>query len=265
LRLDVAGRNLPKAWLAHPLTRGLDLNDPRLNAQRRRIIEQKPFLRRIYEEWYTAIVEALPPGDAPVLEIGSGAGFLRDFIPRLITSDVLPSSGVRVVLDGTLLPFAGETLRAVVMTNVLHHLTQPRRFFAEAGRCVRREGAIVMIEPWVSSWSRIVYGRLHHEPFEPEAQAWETPPTGPLSGANGALPWMLFFRDRSRFEREFPMWSVESIRLGMPFRYIVSGGISMRTLVPCFSFGVWRRAELLMEPWMSRWAMFARITLRRQG
>jgi hypothetical protein len=61
------------------------------------------------------------------------------------------------------------------------------------------------------------------------------------------------------------MWAVESIRLGMPFRYIVSGGISMRTLMPCFSFGVWQRVELLMEPWMSTWAMFARITLRRRG
>jgi SAM-dependent methyltransferase len=257
--------NLTKEWLAHPLTRGLDLDDPRLNEQRRRIIDQKPFLRRIYKEWYTDIVEALPPGNGPVLEIGSGAGFLRDFIPRLITSDVLPSSGVRVVLDGTLLPFEAEALRAVVMTNVLHHLTQPRRFFAEAGRCVRRHGAIVMIEPWVSSWSRIVYRRLHHEPFDPWAEAWETPSTGPLSGTNGALPWMLFSRDRSRFEQEFPMWSVESIRLGMPFRYIVSGGISMRTLMPCFSFGAWRRAELLMEPWMSTWAMFARIALRRRG
>jgi SAM-dependent methyltransferase len=265
LRLDVAVLNLPKAWLAHPLTRGLDLDDPRLNEQRRRIIEQKPFLRRIYEEWYTAIVEALPPGDAPVLEIGSGAGFLRDFIPGLITSEVLPSPGVGVVLDGTRLPFGGEVLRAVVMTNVLHHLTQPRCFFAEAGRCVRRGGAIVMIEPWVSPWSRFVYGRLHHEPFNPEAQAWETPATGPLSGANGALPWILFFRDRSRFEKEFPTWAVESIRLGMPFRYLVSGGISMRNLMPPWTFRAWRRVELLMEPWMSRWAMFARITLRRRG
>jgi SAM-dependent methyltransferase len=261
----VAVLNLPKAWLAHPLTRGLDLDDPRLNDQRRRIIEQKPFLRRIYEEWYTAIVEALPPGDGPVLEIGSGAGFLRDFIPGLITSEVVPSPGVGIVLDGTLLPFGRDVLRAVVMTNVLHHLTQPRRFFAEAARCVHRGGTIVMIEPWVSQWSRFVYGRLHHEPFNPEAKAWEIPPTGPLSGANGALPWILFVRDRSRFEMEFPAWGVESIRLGMPFRYLVSGGISMRTLMPSLTFRAWRGVESLMKPWMSRWAMFAQITLRRRA
>jgi len=257
--------DLPKAWLAHPLTRGLDLDDPRLNDQRRRIIAQKPFLRRIYQEWYTAIVEALPPGDAPVLEIGSGAGFLVDFIPGLITSEVVTSPGMRIVLDGTLLPFGPDVLRAVVMTNVLHHLTQPRRFFAEAGRCVRPGGAIVMIEPWVSQWSRFVYGRLHHEPFNPEALAWEIPPTGPLSGANGALPWILFVRDRRQFEREFPAWGVESIRLGMPFRYLVSGGISMRTLMPSLTFRAWRRVELQLEPWMAKWAMFAQITLRRRG
>jgi hypothetical protein len=51
----------------------------------------------------------------------------------------------------------------------------------------------------------------------------------------------------------------------MPFRYLVSGGISMRNLMPSLTFRAWRRVEWLMDPWMSRWAMFAQITLRRRG
>jgi hypothetical protein len=42
-----------KEWLAHPLTRGLDINDPNVTHLRRRIIQEKPFLRKIYQEWYT--------------------------------------------------------------------------------------------------------------------------------------------------------------------------------------------------------------------
>ena len=41
-------------------------------------------------------------------------------------------------------------------------------------------------------------------PFCPEAAAWEIPATGPLSGANGALPWMVFVRDRKRLLSPFP-------------------------------------------------------------
>jgi hypothetical protein len=33
---------------------------------------EKPFLKRIYVEWYEEIRAALPPDPAPVLEIGSG-------------------------------------------------------------------------------------------------------------------------------------------------------------------------------------------------
>ena len=40
-----------------------------------------------------------------------------------------------------------------------------------------------MIEPWVSAWARFVWGRLHHEPFAPEASSWRIPSSGPLSGA----------------------------------------------------------------------------------
>jgi SAM-dependent methyltransferase len=254
-----------KAWLRHPLTRGFDLDDPSAVERIRLLIQRKPSLRAIYAEWYTAISRALPPGDDPVLEVGSGPGFLKDFIPGLITSEILACRGIRVSLDATRLPFSAGVLRAIVMTNVLHHLPQPRRFFADAARCVRPGGAIVMVEPWVSRWSTFVYTRLHHEPFERDAERWEFPATGPLSGANGALPWILFVRDRSRFEEEFPEWQIESIRPCLPFRYLLSGGVSLRNLMPYSSDRIWRGFERLLRPWMTQWAMFAEIKLVRRA
>ena len=160
-----------QGWLAHPLTRGLDIDDPRTTELRRSIIRDKKFLRRIYEEWYTALAGALPEVQGPVLELGSGAGFLREYIPDLVTSDVFPVPDVSIVLDAHALPFSDHSLRAIVMTNVLHHLARPRCFFAEAARCVKPGGAILMIEPWVTPWSRLVYTKLHYEPFDPK---WRT-------------------------------------------------------------------------------------------
>jgi SAM-dependent methyltransferase len=252
-----------KAWLAHPLTRNLDLDDPRTTELRRRIIIENSFLRQIYQEWYTALAARLPAGPGPVLEIGSGPGFLKEYIPGLITSEVFHCSNIRLVLNGMRLPFATEALRGIVMTDVLHHLSQPRIFLAEAARCLQAGGVLLMNEPWVTPWSRLIYGRLHHEPFEPNAQTWEFPPSGPLSGANGALPWIIFERDRAQFEQQFVEWEIQEIKLGMPFRYLVSGGVSKRALMPGWTFNTWRQFENMLQPWMKNLAMFALIVLRR--
>jgi len=254
-----------KRWLAHPLARDLDLDAPDATARHRAIIEQKPFLRRLYAEWYDHVIAAVPSGDGAVLEIGSGAGFLAHRLPGLVTSDVVPVAGVSVVLDARHLPFRDGALRAIVMTNVFHHISRPRTFLTEAARAVRTGGAVVMLEPWLSSWSRVIYSSLHDEPFVPGAEQWEFPDGGRLSTANGALPWIVFRRDRARFEREYPQWRVDGVSLdaGMPFRYLLSGGVSLRSLAPAATFGAWRALERALSPWMAHWAMFARVTLRR--
>jgi SAM-dependent methyltransferase len=255
--------NSIKNWLSHPETRGMDLDDPRTTHLRRELIRSKPALRDIYEDWYRRILSRIPAGPGEALEIGSGAGFLKDLIPGLITSEFLTCGDTAVVLDAQRLPFAQSSLRAVVMTNVLHHIPDAARFFADAARCVRPGGAIVMIEPWVSTWSRFVYSRLHHEPFDTEG-GWQLPPAGPLSGANGALPWILFSRDRARFDETFPEWTVARVEPLMPFRYLLSGGVSMRCLVPHVTFALWKAAERALTPVMSHVAMFAEITLVRR-
>ena len=122
-----------------------------------------------------------------------------------------------------------------------------------------------MIEPWVTPWSRLVYSKLHHEPFQPEAVEWTVPQRGPLSGANSALPWIIFDRDRTRFEREFPEWQIHTIKPFMPFRYLLSGGVSMCSLMPGWSFALWRNLENLLRPWMKSLAMFALIVLVKEG
>jgi SAM-dependent methyltransferase len=207
----------------------------------------------------------VPGGSGKVLEIGSGAGFFSERMPELISSEILFIPGISIVLDGCQLPFRSGSLRAVLMTDVLHHIPEARRFFSESARCVRPGGVIAMIEPWRTPWSEIIYRNFHHEPFEPDVVHWEFSSTGPLSSANGALPWIIFERDRNQFAREFPEWTIESVRPMMPFRYLLSGGFSAGTLQPGFAFGFWKGVERAINPWMHRWAMFACITLRKRA
>ena len=164
------------------------LDAPATTIERRLIIQKKQFLRRIYEEWYHDIANDLPLGAGRIVEVGAGAGFLNQIVPEVIASEVFSVPGIQVVLDACQLPFAPASLRALVMTDVLHHISQVRRFFSEASRCVRGGGRIVMIEPWHTRWSGWVYTNLHYEPFRPGSTAWEFPSSGPVSNANGTLP-----------------------------------------------------------------------------
>jgi SAM-dependent methyltransferase len=245
-------------WLAHPLTRGLDLDDPSTTGERRRILAGKPLLRAVYREWYEALAGVLPPGPGAVLELGSGAGFLAERVPGVLTSERFWCPWTKLALDGQRLPFAAGSLRAVVMTNVLHHLPQPARFFDDAARAVRPGGVVAMVEPW----SRFVYRRLHHEPFDPGA-GWETAGGGPLSSANGALPWILLVRDGKRFAERHPQWAVRTVEPSMPLRYLLAGGISMRSLVPARDGRFWRALEGWLEPWRHSLGMFALVVLER--
>lgn len=257
-------RALAARLLAEPRARHLALDDPKTTVARRAIIAGKPPLRRIYEEWYEDLAAHLPAGPGAVLELGSGPGFLAERVPGLVTSEVFVCAGLHAALDARALPFRAGALRAILMTDVFHHVPDAGRFLREASEALRPGGRIVMVEPWVTPWSRFVYGRLHHEPFDPRVEDWTFPPGGPLSAANGALPWIVFARDHKRFLRELPALRVVDVAPRLPFRYLLSGGLSMRALIPEAAFGLLARAEArLGQRAAERWAMFARIVVER--
>lgn len=249
-------------WLlGHPLTRKLDLDSPETTALRREIILSKPFLRSVYRDWYRVIAERIPEGQGRILEIGSGGGFLESEVPGVITSEVFLSPGIDLVADGRQLPLSQYSLKAIVMTNVFHHIPDVTRFLSEAERTLRPGGCIIMIEPWNTSWSRFVHERFHDEPMVPDSTTWAFPTSGPLSGANAALAWVVAERDRHRLEAEWNLRVVES-QAFMPFRYIVSGGVSLRSLQPGWMYPFWRWVDGL-PPLRRQLSVFALIVIER--
>ena len=72
----------------------------------------------------------------------------------------------------------------------------------------------------------------HHEPFNPKSKTWAFHATGPLSSANGALCWIIFYRDRKRFEQLFPDLCIHSITPHSPLYYWLAGGLRSWSLLP---------------------------------
>ena len=73
----------------HPLIREVDIDSPENTQLRFQIIREKVFLSRLYDDWYRLIATQIPQTlEGSILELGSGAGHLKKFIPDLITSEL---------------------------------------------------------------------------------------------------------------------------------------------------------------------------------
>ncbi len=245
-------------------TSEFDLDDPQRTIEHAEIIKSKPFLKKLYQDWYSSFVKVLsqlPQGK--MIEIGSGGGFLKEMIPTVITSDVLPLPDCEMCFSAEHLPFQNEELSAIFMVNVLHHIPDVKKFFSEAQLKLKKGGMIVMVETAHTPFSKFIYQRFHHEPFDPTVTDWKLPEGGPMSISNQALPWIIFKRDRKLFESLYPNLKIESIKYHTPFRYILSGGVSRKAFVPDWSFGLFTTLEKILTPFSKLSSLFFTVTVRK--
>lgn len=250
-------------FLSHPTTRGLDIDDPRLTVIRHRLLQQKKYLYRLYQDWYTLIKENLGELDSTIIELGSGGGFLEKIIPQVIKTDIFFHPFIHIAMDGLMLPLERNSQDALVLLDVFHHMPNVKEFLDEAERTLKIGGRIIMIEPWVSKWSLKAYSLINHELMDANAKSWKFNSTGPLSGSNQALPWIVFNRDREKFCSEYPRFQIVKIQPMMPFRYIFSGGLSTWISLPEFFYPLIKKFEALFEKQMDDWGMFALIVLEK--
>ena len=221
----------------------INLDDPSVTISRRKIIRKKGFIYKIYGDWYNLVRRHLPSHNGIVVELGSGAGFIKETIPGTITSDVMFLPFVDVVMDGLNLPFSKNSIDSLVLIDVFHHIPNVNLFFDEATKILRKGGRIIMIEPWINRWSFWIFSNLHHEVIDFSIDGWDFTSSGPLSGANQALPWIVFKRDRKIFEEKYPALRIKEISPFMPFVYLLSGGFKNSITMPAFSYSFWKKVE----------------------
>lgn len=227
----------------------------------RKIINSRPFLKKLYKDFYLEFKKARVP-KGPLVELGSGAGFLKELIPNVLTSDIVKDGSIDKVFSATKIPFKKGAIAAFFMFDVLHHIKEPERALREMERCLKVGGKIIMIEPYNSSWGRFIYQNFHHENFEPNS-GWKIKGTGRLSDANGALPWIIFVRDGKIFERKFPRLKIVKVTPHTPLRYLFSGGLSFPQLLPGRLYPVVLFFERLLSPLNRIFSMFATIELQK--
>lgn len=254
--------------LREPEVRDIDLDDPARIDRHLAVLGRKRMIREVFVECHRAMraldrVHLTCAG--PSVEIGAGVAPLRDTYPDVWSTDIVPARHLDAVVDAQRLPFAGASLRAVYAQNAFHHLPSPDRFFRELARVLRPGGGAILLEPWHGPLASFVYPRLFaSEGFDKRFPDWETPPQGPMNGANQALSFIVFVRDRARFERLHPELAIAAQEpLGNYIRYLASGGLNFRQLLPDASIGALRILERLAAPF-ARWLALHHIVVLKR-
>ncbi len=247
------GSFVKKIW-GHPLAKNVDVNDENTVVLHRRILQAKPLLKDLYLRWYA---ECLPAYEATknlggeVVEIGCGAGVMEEVFPDILKTEAVPSPFSMKVVDAMNLDFKDESLRAIFLIGVLHHIPYPGKFLAEAQRCLKPGGRLVMVEPHNSFLQRFLCKVLeHYEFFDDEIPDWVNGSQDRMTNANMALPWVIFMRDRARFDKEFPKLKLLDVHYHTFISMVVTGGMSYRQFVPSFFLPLLHLTENILKPFM---------------
>lgn len=194
-------------------------------------------LQLVYADIYREIADHLP--DGPALELGSGIGNGKEFIPHLVTSDIdktpyvdRAENAYDISPDNSGQPWAG-----IIAVDVLHHLRKPFAFFASASKALRPGGRILLTEPAATAFGRIFYGLFHHEPMQPALiqPPFEFAPNGPGEEfANMGMGVGLFRRKREETDKRLADIGLRAVSITCRdvLAYPLSGGYSKPQLLP---------------------------------
>jgi SAM-dependent methyltransferase len=240
------------------------LDSPERTLYHREIILRKKFLKKLYEQWYSEFISQIKNlPNQTYIELGSGGGFLKSLEPQIICTDLLDLPTNDMTFSALEMPFNDNSVGGIFMVDTFHHIPDIEKFLHEVNRVLVHNGKMIMIEPANSLWGRFIFKNFHHEPFDVNG-GWKIPEKGPLTGANGALPWIVFERDRKKFEEKFPNLKIESISFRNPFTYLISGGVSYRQLLPDFMFPVVNMIDNITPKISRQISMFQLIKISRK-
>ncbi len=197
---------------------------------RKEVWEKKPQIRLVYERWINKMRPFLPQ-QGSLLEVGSGSGLLRDFIPEVILSEVVDLPWIDRVVDCTHMPFEDGTLAGVIGFDLLHHLAQPHSFLDEVMRVLKPGGRAFFIEPYLTLFSFFGYKSLHRESIYFRDYHVDKEKKNPWEG-NIALTNLVFKRDLKNWTLLHPNFTIIHRELFSFFDFACAAGFKPYAYIP---------------------------------
>jgi SAM-dependent methyltransferase len=216
----------------------MDINEHNRGIQLNKDIwDKKPLLKKIYGDFYRLIkVNVLEDKNHPTVEIGSGSGKIKEYLPACLKTDLFPNPWIDQVENAYRLSFKDNSVSNIILLDVFHHLQYPGLALKEMKRVLIPGGRVIIFDPYISLFGAIIYGPLHPEPIAWFKKISWLPPEGwtPEKDIYYAAQWnttKIFFH-QNQYEKELSGWKIaERIRLSS-LPYILSGGYSRPQIYP---------------------------------
>lgn len=233
-----------------------------------KVLGRKRMLREVFVEFHHAfhrLAARYFTAQGLEVELGAGIAPMRNSYPQVLATDIVCTERLDMALDAEAMNLGDRSVRAFYGQNCFHHFPHPDRFFKELERTLKVGGGAILIEPFHGPFAAFLYRRLFKsEGFDMQFPSWETPSTGPMNGANQALSYIVFVRDREAFERNHPGLEIVHQEIcGNYLRYLISGGLNFRQLLPDALIPVLKVTEKLLHPLRRVLALHHIVVLRR--
>jgi SAM-dependent methyltransferase len=212
--------------------------------EHRQIWGRKPVLRRIYREEFFARMLLYRKKQGFCVEVGGGPGYFKESFADVVSTDVVWCPWLDVVADAQKLPFETRSITNLFGLDVLHHLAVPMEFLQEVQRVLTPGGRLILVEPWITPFSYLIYRYFHQEECHLSARPWDLGPA--LSqldkkafDGNQAVPYLLFGpKHLARTVGSLPGMTPVVIETFSLFAYLLSFGFKPMNLLPEFLYPV---------------------------
>jgi len=199
---------------------------------------EKKILRLIYFDWYKTILSNIKKNHGINLELGSGSGNLKEYFNNIICSDIVFCPWINICFDAHTPAFKNNSFDNIIMIDVLHHLANPVLFLNNAHKILNQNGRIIILEPYSSLFSGIIYSIFHKEPFDfndPLFDKGNKVDSKRAFAANQATAQILFYLRANEFHRNFQArYKIVKKELLSCISYPFSGGFENKSFLPDF-------------------------------
>ncbi len=248
----------------------IDVDSEELSKIHLDIIKKKTLLRSAYKTFYkdmSFICDQNFIKKGIEIELGSGTGFFKEIRRKVKTSDIKPGLNYDLKIDAMNMKLKKNSVRCIYAINVFHHISNPNKFFKELIRVLKKDGGCILIEPHNGFLSRIIHtNACKEEYFDTNVKDWiSKKKIGPLSNANQALSHIVFERDKEKFLKKYgknlkiihKQYEINGLR------FIFSGGLNFKQLLPNFSLPFLFVIEKIFIPLARFWTPFRMIVLKK--
>jgi SAM-dependent methyltransferase len=247
---------------------GVDVDSPERMLVHQQMLARKRMMRDVFSEFhhvFNRLDKKYFSAQGLKIELGAGVAAIRNSYPDVLATDIVNGPGLDRTLNAQEMDLPDKSVRTLYGQNCFHHFPEPEKFFAEAERVLAPGGGIILLEPYYGPFASFLYKRLFKtEGFDKNFPDWITPVLGPMNGANQALSYIVFVRDRALFEKKFPKLKiVHQEPCQNHFKYLLSGGLNFIQLLPDWMSPVVTVIEKILSP-LGRWIALHHIVVLRK-